>query len=711
MKSGGIKIVATYSFWIHHEEIEREFDFEAERALGDFVRLCHKHGLWVWLRIGPWSHGECRNGDFPDWLVHTCRKTRSNDSQYLSFVRRFWENLYKQVAGLSFEEDGPIIGIQFENELMEDAPHLLTLKQLALEIGFKAPLYSVTGWGNVDIPDGEVLPVFGGYADGFWERDITDWPSRFRGNFFFRHTRNDVSIGNDLYQAKAKPESFDTNRYPYAICETGGSMPSAYHRRPLVAPEDTEALAYCMVGSGSNLQGYYMYHGGCKPLGKLTRLQETQDTGYWNDVPVVAYFADAPIGDFGQINPAFHLLRPLHLFLSEFGSRLAPMVPVLPEGCPSSLLDVETLRWAVRHDGFAGFIFVNNHQRHEPLPCHRQVQLRLKFSDFEMLVPSKPVDIPVGAMFIWPVNMQLGCILLRHATAQPMCRVEGCWIFSQVEGIPSEFLFEPGVAVRSLGPAELKTEEIECGVRLTGIWVGGTIVFEVVKPDGEFERIAVLSRDEALKAYKAHASGVPRLIIATEPFMPFNGKPLQTGDKAKCSSKRYVRFEPEYKFAEIGRTPDEEDEESLEVGIDLVKAACPSDPVQIGSEKVAQAPGDEAYERGQVYRLTFPAGAIEDDAEVFVVIEYVGSAARAWCGDRMISDNFYNGAPWVVALSRWREQATSEGIMVQIVPLRKDAPFYLEASAWPTFGDGIDDIAEIRNVQIERHFKPDLAER
>lgn len=23
----------------------------------------------VWLRIGPWAHGECRNGGFPDWLV------------------------------------------------------------------------------------------------------------------------------------------------------------------------------------------------------------------------------------------------------------------------------------------------------------------------------------------------------------------------------------------------------------------------------------------------------------------------------------------------------------------------------------------------------------------------------------------------------------------------------------------------------------------
>src|SRR5476651_1363764 len=131
---------------------------------------------------------------------------------------------------------------------MENAPHLLALKRVALSIGFKAPLWTVTGWGNVDIPEGEVLPVFGGYADGFWERDVTDWPSRYRGNFFFRHTRDDMSIGNDLYRAKPRPETFDVSRYPYLTCETGAGMASSYHRRPQVTAEDTEALAYAMIG-------------------------------------------------------------------------------------------------------------------------------------------------------------------------------------------------------------------------------------------------------------------------------------------------------------------------------------------------------------------------------------------------------------------------------------------------------------------------------
>lgn len=66
MKEAGLDIVSTYIFWIHHEEIEGEFRWDGNLNLGEFIDLCHERGLEVALRIGPWSHGECRNGGFPD---------------------------------------------------------------------------------------------------------------------------------------------------------------------------------------------------------------------------------------------------------------------------------------------------------------------------------------------------------------------------------------------------------------------------------------------------------------------------------------------------------------------------------------------------------------------------------------------------------------------------------------------------------------------
>ena len=69
MKAGGIDIVSLYVIWIHHEEIQGEFDFTGDRCLRDFLEAVKKSGLKSILRIGPWAHGEARNGGFPDWLL------------------------------------------------------------------------------------------------------------------------------------------------------------------------------------------------------------------------------------------------------------------------------------------------------------------------------------------------------------------------------------------------------------------------------------------------------------------------------------------------------------------------------------------------------------------------------------------------------------------------------------------------------------------
>lgn len=57
----------------------------------------------------------------------------------------------------------------------------------------------------------------------------------------------------------------------------GGPVMAAYHRCPYIYPEDAYSMAIVKLGSGSNLLGYYMYHGGTNPEG-LTYLNETQRT-------------------------------------------------------------------------------------------------------------------------------------------------------------------------------------------------------------------------------------------------------------------------------------------------------------------------------------------------------------------------------------------------------------------------------------------------
>ena len=176
--------------------------------------------------------------------------------------------------------------------------------------------------GPVRLPQDEVLPVYGGYPDGFWDREIEGYREEYKVHYFFQHERNDHTIGDDLRAKRRVIDNVDRSRYPYLTCEMGGGMHASYHRRPRLSADDIAAMAWVTVGSGGNLQGYYMYHGGSNPEGKLITLQESQATGYPNDMPIVNYDMQAPLREFGQSNRSYHILRSLHLFCTTLGTTL-----------------------------------------------------------------------------------------------------------------------------------------------------------------------------------------------------------------------------------------------------------------------------------------------------------------------------------------------------------------------------------------------------
>ena len=148
MKAGGVTVVVTDLFWSYHEEIEGQFDFSGALDIRAFLLECQEVGLEVIIRIGPWAHGECRNGGFPDWLLEKPFALRDNNPGYMEKARIFYEKIYEQVKGLFYKDGGNIIGIQFENELADNAEHLAALKKMALEIGYEVPIYTLTDWNS-----------------------------------------------------------------------------------------------------------------------------------------------------------------------------------------------------------------------------------------------------------------------------------------------------------------------------------------------------------------------------------------------------------------------------------------------------------------------------------------------------------------------------------------------------------------------------------
>lgn len=97
MKAGGINIIASYIFWIHHEEEKRSYDWSGSRNLRKFVEICKELDLMLVLRIGPFCHGEVRNGGIPDWIINGPYKIRSLDANFIDEVDQWYDKIYRQV--------------------------------------------------------------------------------------------------------------------------------------------------------------------------------------------------------------------------------------------------------------------------------------------------------------------------------------------------------------------------------------------------------------------------------------------------------------------------------------------------------------------------------------------------------------------------------------------------------------------------------------
>ena len=139
MKEGGVTMLATYVFWNHIEEQEGRFRWDGQRSLRDFLEVCRREEMPVVLRLGPFCHGEVRNGGLPDWLFEKGCRLRSTDSLFLSLTEKLYRQIFTQVQGLQWKDGGPVIAAQFDNEYRGRADYLMALKRIALQVGFDLP--------------------------------------------------------------------------------------------------------------------------------------------------------------------------------------------------------------------------------------------------------------------------------------------------------------------------------------------------------------------------------------------------------------------------------------------------------------------------------------------------------------------------------------------------------------------------------------------
>ena len=697
MKAGGVTVIPTYIFWSIHEEVEGQFRWDGQRNLRRFVELCQKHHMPVIVRIGPFCHGEIRSGGFPDWLFAKPLEVRSNDPEYLKLVKRLYTEIGKQLQGLYYKDGGPIIGCQIENEMQHSAApwaicypgepkdntaasynageamigvgeqahkatgaemgtvHMRLLKEMAQEAGIDVPFYTATGWGNAAVIEGEAIPVTAAYTYPFWVKK----PTMSRFLMFKDLTR----------EADYSPTRYNPQDYPSFCAEMGAGIQMIYSARPIVTAKAAEGLMVRTLGSGSNGIGYYMYHGGSTPkqIGGVGSFQD-EPMG----MPKISYDFQAPIGEFGLEGKMYRNLRLLHTFLADFGDRLAPMEPVLPEGWEKMTPgNRDDLRYAARIKDGAGFLFMINFQDHDTLRHDmKDLQIKLRIKNEELRIPANGTfTLPKDESVILPFNFDMDGALLKYATAQLLMKLDDRgtehYIFFAPEGMATEYLFDAATVKGK------NTFKPVAGLRST---------FSIKTKAGNTIKITTLTRQQALDAVKIDN----HLLITSATVLP-----SEQGADLLCLGEhqvRYVLYPSAQGFKEQTA---------------MVTPVAPQYEVKkAGPRRMSVRILDD---------LTHAASSNNQVQEYFLRIHYVGDVAMAFMKGQLVQDEFYHGEPWTIGLRRYTTDLKSDPLTFYFRPLRADAPFLrdLPHNAIPDLSRG--PVVDIQSVEVIPQYKMSIA--
>ena len=322
MKAAGINTVSFYCVWRFHETADNVWDFEGNHDIDHLLGLIGELGLYAIFRMGPFVHGEFRNGGYPDFLVEKLgARLRSNDPEYLGYSERFYRKLLAIAGRHLITSGGPIILFQLENELGsagckgDDIPrgdvddeknrqHLAFYTKLVRNAGIDLPFIDINRVsGRQELLGSHVST--GGY-----------YPA--------------ACFCTDGELAPMRPH--ENNGVPYLSIETGCGMfvrffdYPAYRNTnsfqgPIIKAPSVEALAQQTVAEGASGVGLFIFCDG-------------QHFGNDNEsmIPFRNMNFQAPISCVGTLRDSYRGLKRLGWFLRSFESELLKTHPD-PDWC------------------------------------------------------------------------------------------------------------------------------------------------------------------------------------------------------------------------------------------------------------------------------------------------------------------------------------------------------------------------------------------
>ncbi|KAM6134754.1 beta-galactosidase [Pterocles gutturalis] len=300
MKMAGLDAIQTYVPWNYHEPQMGVYDFAGDKDLEYFLQLANDTGLLVILRAGPYICAEWDMGGLPAWLLE--KKSivlRSSDSDYLAAVEKWMGVLLPKMKPHLYQNGGPIIMVQVENEYGSyfacDYNYLRSLLKLFRQhLGDEVVLFTTDGASQFHLRCGALQGLYAtvDFAPG--------------GNV----------TAAFLAQRSSEPTGPLVNSEFYT-----GWLDHWGHRHSVVPTQAIAKTLNEILARGANVN-LYMFIGGT-------------NFGYWNgaNMPYMpqptSYDYDAPLSEAGDLTEKYFALREVIGMYKQLPEGLIP--PTTPK--------------------------------------------------------------------------------------------------------------------------------------------------------------------------------------------------------------------------------------------------------------------------------------------------------------------------------------------------------------------------------------------
>ncbi|MDD5707720.1 MAG: beta-galactosidase [Kiritimatiellae bacterium] len=320
MKAAGMNTVAFYMVWGYHEPEPGRWDWAGEKDVAAFLDLIHEEGMWAIARMGPFVHGEWRNGGLPQWLLDRLgpSRVRTNDPDYLALTEQWYERELAIIVPRLVTRGGHIVMVQLENELgsagskgddiprgsadpEENARHVLHYYGIIRRHGVDVPIIDISHWPGREEQMERLVDTGGGYPVACFGCDGEVSPiDRQRWD---RHVRPMVSIESG---SAAFVRFYDLPPYKNTTSYQG----------PLYDASIVEAIGYAHLAEGYSGINYYMDTYGQHADGANERMLPERDVNFQCPITVV-----------GSLRKSYRVLKRMGWLLRSFEQEMLKAQP------------------------------------------------------------------------------------------------------------------------------------------------------------------------------------------------------------------------------------------------------------------------------------------------------------------------------------------------------------------------------------------------